>query len=82
MSATSDLFLRPLNLPVVELGILQGMDDVFVCRCHHDQEEIQDGELVPFPSMFKGVCPVVQCFAARVFTDVETLRSQIYADLN
>jgi hypothetical protein len=63
-------------------AILQGIDNVFVSRYYDDEAEVQDGELVPFPSMIKGRCPVPQCFLARVFLDIETLRSQIYFDLN
>jgi hypothetical protein len=63
-------------------AILQGIDNVFVCRYHDNEEVVKDGELVPFPSMMKGYCPVPQCFIARLFLDIEALRSQIYADLN
>jgi hypothetical protein len=63
-------------------AILQGINNVFVCRYYEDEKEVQDGELVPFPSMIIGECPVPQCLLARVFIDIETLRSQIYADLN
>ena len=63
-------------------AILQGIDNVFVCRYYNDEKEVQDGELFPFPSMIKEECPVPQCLLARVFLDVEALRSQIYADLN
>jgi hypothetical protein len=63
-------------------AILQGIENVFVCRYYDDEEEVKDGELVPFPSMMKETCPVPVCFLARVFLDIETLRSQIYADLN
>ena len=63
-------------------AILQGIDNVFICRFYEDAEEVHDGELVPFPSMMKEQCPVPQCFLARVFLDIEALRSQIYADLN
>jgi hypothetical protein len=63
-------------------AVLQGIENVFVCRYYNDKEEVQDGELVPFPSMIKEKCPVPLCFLARVFLDIETLRSQIYADLN
>jgi hypothetical protein len=62
---------------------LQGIDNVFVCRYYDDVEEVDDGELVPFPSMLEELCPVPQCFLARVFLDIERLlRSQIYSDLN
>ncbi len=64
-------------------AILQGIENVFVCRYYYDyEEEVNEGELVPFPSMTKGKCSVPLCFPARVFSDIETLRSQIYADLN
>jgi hypothetical protein len=62
-------------------AVLQGMDNVFVCRHHQDGNEVQDGELVPFPSMINK-CPVPHCFIARVFSDVEMLLSQIYTDLD
>jgi hypothetical protein len=62
-------------------AILQGIENVFLCRYYEDGNEVLDGELVPFPSMINE-CPVPQCFVARVFLDIETLLSQIYADLN
>jgi hypothetical protein len=43
---------------------------------------VNEGKLVPFPSMMKGKCPVPLCFPARVVSDIETLRSQIYPDMN
>jgi hypothetical protein len=58
--------------------ILQGIENVFVCG-YYDDKEVNEGDLVPFPSMMKGKCPVPLCFPARVFSDIE---SQIYADLN
>jgi hypothetical protein len=56
---------------VVELSrrgaILQGIKNVFVCRYYDDEEEVNEGELVPFTSMMKWKCPVPLCFPARVF---------------
>jgi hypothetical protein len=63
-------------------AILQGIENVFVCCCHDNEEEAKDGELIPFPSMIEGECLVPQCFLARVSSDVETSWSQIHADLN
>jgi hypothetical protein len=63
-------------------AILQGIENIFVCRYYDDEEEVNEGELVPFPLMMKEKCPVPLCFPARGFLDIETLRSQIYADLN
>jgi hypothetical protein len=63
-------------------AILQGIENVFVCRYYDDEEEVNDGELVPFPWMMKGKCSVLLCFLAQLFSDIETLQSQIYADLN
>ncbi len=74
MFATSELSRRG--------AVLQGIDNVFVCCYYQDGNEVQDGELVPFPSMIKEKCPVRQCFLVQVFLDIETLVSQIYAKLN
>jgi hypothetical protein len=63
-------------------AILQGIDNVFVCCYCNNEEVVKDGELVPFPSMMKGYCPVPQCFISHLFLDFEALRSQIYANLN
>jgi hypothetical protein len=48
-------------------AILQGIDNVFVCRYYDDEEEVKDGAIVPFPSMIKAKCPVPRCFLSWVF---------------
>jgi hypothetical protein len=32
-------------------AILQGINNVFICRSYDDKEEVKDGELIPFLSM-------------------------------
>jgi hypothetical protein len=61
-------------------AILQGIDNLFVCRYYDDEEEVNDGQIVPFPLMMKQNIP--PCFLASFFLDIETLRSQISANLN
>ena len=48
-------------------AILQGIDNVFVCRYYDNEEEVKDGDIVPFPSMIKAECPVPRCFLSRLF---------------
>jgi hypothetical protein len=63
-------------------AILQGIDHVFVCRYYDEEEEVNDGQIIPFPLMMKQKCRVPLCFLAKLFLDIETLWSQIYANLN
>jgi hypothetical protein len=64
--------------------VLQGVDNVYICRFCTTGTTIKEDDFcfVPFPSMYRESCPVLQCFMARVFCDLEALRTQIFNDLN
>jgi hypothetical protein len=55
-------------------AILQVIKNVLVCRYCGEEEDVNDGELVPFPLMMKGMYPVPLCFSARILLDIGTLR--------
>jgi hypothetical protein len=63
-------------------ALLQGIDNAYVCRrTEHDEDANQ--HLVPFPSKDKPqLCPITHCFLAKVFFDLEKLRSRLNFDLS
>jgi hypothetical protein len=65
-------------------AILQGIDNAFVCRFDEEGGQKLTKTLSPaFPSKHDdSLCPVMQCYTSKVFHDIESLRNQIYSDLN
>jgi hypothetical protein len=65
-------------------AILQGIKNAFVCRFNEAGGKKLTQTLSPaFPSKHAdSLCPVLQCYTSKVFHDLETLRNQIFSDLN
>jgi hypothetical protein len=65
-------------------AILQGIDNAFVCHFTEEGGKKLTPTLSPaFPSKHAdSLCPVLQCYTSKVFHDLETLRNQIFSDLN
>jgi hypothetical protein len=65
-------------------AILQGINNALVCCFDKAGGKKLTQMLSPaFPSKHdKSLCPVTQCYTSKVFHDLETLRNQIYLDLN
>jgi hypothetical protein len=62
--------------------LLQGIDNAYVCHRTKDDEEA-NAYLLPFPSKDKPqLCPISHCYAAKVFYDLEKLRSRLNFDLS
>jgi hypothetical protein len=63
-------------------ALLQGIGNAYVCRRTEDDTDA-NAYLVPFPSKDKPeLCPLSHCYAAKVFYDLERLRSRLNFDLS
>ncbi len=65
-------------------AILQGIDNAFVCRYNEEGGKKLTPTLSPaFPLKHEdSLCLVTQCYTSKVVHDIESLRNQIYSDLN
>jgi hypothetical protein len=63
-------------------ALLQAINNAFVCHCTQYNQDA-NGYLVPFPSKDKPkLCHLSHCYAAKVFYDLERLRSHLNLDLS